>query len=197
MKKVLIALLAVTLLCLFGMPAFAAGNYPSSNADWGIAAQAEADGSVTVTADASKVEISVAWLYVTVYDTDPGFTADSNMTGGSDTPFELAVVGPGGLGAVDATTYTIGLGTGAGQYNFQEDHTYYIVVLASDGAGWMWNYAPLAFTYDLVANTPAPTGEATPAPTENGGDTADLSMIAYAVATITGCGALALTLRRK
>lgn len=192
MKKLVLVFTVAILVCLFAFSAFAA-----SGNDWGVTATVDkTDGSVTVSAlaediIAAEADLSqVAWLYVCVYDENPNYTAESEMDANLN-----AIVGPGNVGRLDNSLleYKINVGpvtANQPKYPFVEGETYYIYIFACDGISvWVANYVPVVLNYT--------TSDATPVPTDPGGDTADLSMLAYALAAISGCGALTLVARKK
>ena len=77
------------------------------------------------------------------------------------------VVGPEGTEGINSV------------YNFEEGKTYYIMLFTCDGNNW--NYSTAVYELKFSAeNKP----------------TADFSVIAYAVAAITGCGALVVAKKR-
>lgn len=198
MKKFLISLAVVCMISLLAVSAFAYNSYDN---DWGCKIKQESDGSVTVSFDKEKIEASQkdwkhANMHISVYDADPGFTADSKMAAFEDNgaqgkyAYTDAVVGPGHVGAVEGSGYLSynikkGEGTGVneqgqatGEYAFEQGKTYYVFACDSNGSDWIWNRKAVTFTY----------GESKP--------TADFSVIAYAVAAITGCGALVVAKKR-
>ena len=202
MKKFFVSLAVVCMISLLAVSAFAYNSYDN---DWGCKIKQESDGSITVTFDKEKIEASGEQaftqgdIYVTIYYTDPGFTADSKMAAFEDNGaqgkyvYTDAVAGPGFVGRPDRNdtlTYNIkkGEGTGVneqgqatGEYAFEQGKTYYVFAACnnSSNAGvWIWNRKAVTFTY----------GECKP--------TADFSVIAYAVAAITGCGALVVAKKR-
>ena len=191
MKKFLTAITAIAALALATSSVSLA--YDNSDADWGVKVQIQSDGSVNVSYDAEKVKATKeGWNAINahraIYDTDPGFTAQSKMAdfeGGDQLhyPYTDAVAGNGNAGRVgESNTYNIkkgALNTQTATYPFEEGKTYYVYVCTSDGNDWYWNYKPTTFTYSLSSEQP-------PA------DTGDFSLIAYAFATAAGCGALAL-----
>ena len=82
MKKFVAIVLTLSLFLVIG--AVASVAYQNSNADWGITAEIQADGSVNVTYDAEKVNATRdGWnainAHIAVYDEDHNFTADSYM----------------------------------------------------------------------------------------------------------------------
>ena len=77
------------------------------------------------------------------------------------------VVGPEGTEGINSV------------YNFEEGKTYYIMLFTCDGQ--KWNYSTAVYELKFSA-------EQKP--------TADFSVIAYAVAAITGCGALVVAKKR-
>lgn len=193
MKKFFVSLAVVCMISLLAVSAFAYNNYDN---DWGCTIKQESDGSVTVSFDKEKIEASQQnWkhvnMHISVYDADPGFTADSKMASFEDQGaqgkyvYDDAVVGPGHRGAVEGSgylSYNIKNGEATdlatGTYKFEQGKTYYVFACDSDGQGWIWNRKAVTFTY----------GESKP--------TADFSVIAYAVAAITGCGALVVAKKR-
>ena len=190
MKKFIAAVLVVALALALCSVSLA---YDNSDADWGIVAEIQEDGSVNVTYDAAKVNATKAgWnavnAQIAIYDTNPNFTADSKMAdfeGGEQKhyPYTDAVAGNGNAGRVDeSNTYNIkkgALNTQTATYPFEEGKTYYVYVCTSDGADWYWNYKPTTFTYSTSSEQP-------PA------DTGDFSLIAYAFTAAACSGALAL-----
>ena len=197
MKKFFVSLAVVCMISLLAVSAFAAGNYPSTNADWGGKAVTEEDGSVTITVDVEKVNESAKkaaenWqgynlIYVAIYDADQKFDENSNMTGAGN-PYDVAQVGPNNVGVeagkqgiVHAQKGKGEGGQGCGFFNFEKGKKYYAYVCIEGKGPWVWNYQPIVFTY-------GENGESKP--------TADFSVIAYAVAAITGCGALVVAKKR-
>ena len=77
------------------------------------------------------------------------------------------VVGPEGTEGINSV------------YNFEEGKTYYIMLFTCDGNNWNYSTA----VYELKFS-------------EESKPTADFSVIAYAVAAITGCGALVVAKKR-
>ena len=173
-------------------------SYDNSDADWGVKAEIQSDGSVNISYDAEKVNATKdGWnainAHIAIYDTDPGFTADSKMAdfeGGDQEhyPYTDAVAGNGNAGRIDdSNTYNIkkgALNLQTATYPFEEGKTYYVYVCTSDGNDWYWNYEPTVFTYSTNSEQP-------PA------DTGDFSLIAYALAATAGCGALALRKKKQ
>lgn len=119
------------------------GNYPSTNADWGINAVVQEDGSVLITYDKEKVNASKdgwssAQANIAIYDEDPQFTAASNMTsvegdGQDKHPYSDASVGLNNAGqtSAGAASYLVAVGTKANgsaeqlpTYPFEEGHQY-------------------------------------------------------------------------
>ena len=195
MKKFLISLAVVCMISLLAVSAFAAGNYPSTNADWGGKAVTEEDGSVTITVDVEKVNESAKkaaanWqgyhlIYVAIYDADQKFDENSDMTGDGK-PYTVAQVGPNNVGVEAGKQGIVHAqkgegGPGSGSFNFEKGKQYYAYVAIEGNGPWVWNYQPIVFTY-------GENGESKP--------TADFSVIAYAVAAITGCGALVIAKKR-
>ncbi len=193
MKKFLISLAVVCMISLLAVSAFAYNSYDN---DWGCKIKQESDGSVTVSFDKEKIEASQkdwkhANMHISVYDADPGFTADSKMAAFEDNgaqgkyAYTDAVVGPGHVGAVEGSGYLSynikngdAIDAATGTYKFEQGKTYYVFACDSNGSDWIWNRKAVTFTY----------GESKP--------TADFSVIAYAAAAITGCGALVVAKKR-
>ncbi len=81
MKKFFVSLAVVCMISLLAVSAFAYNSYDN---DWGCKIKQESDGSVTVSFDKEKIEASQnGWqhanMHISVYDADPGFTAESKM----------------------------------------------------------------------------------------------------------------------
>lgn len=190
MKKFLTAITAIAALALATSSVSLA--YDNSDADWGVKVQIQSDGSVNVSYDAEKVKATKeGWnainAHIAIYDTDPGFTAQSKMAdfeGGDQLhyPYTDAVAGNGNAGRVgESNTYNIkkgALNTQTATYPFEEGKTYYIWLMACDETNWVWNTVPTEFTY----------GDAK----DDTGETGDFSAIAYAAAALAGCGALVI-----
>lgn len=69
MKKFVAVMLALTLMLALGaVTTQAAGNYPSTDADFGVTVEILEDGSVNIGADADKINSAVASV-------SPGFNA--------------------------------------------------------------------------------------------------------------------------
>lgn len=197
MKKFIVSLAIVTVLMLSSMVALA--GYTSYDNDWNTKVTIEDDGSVTIALDAEKIVASQdGWshgnAHIAIYDADQGFTSDSKMADFEDKdtpdadkqgvyPFSDAIAGSGNAGRVDASnTYNVKKGATdatTATYNFEEGKKYYVYVCSSDGTGWIWNRKPVTFTY---------TTETT--------ETADFSVIAFGVASLLGCGALAISKKK-
>lgn len=170
MKKFIAAVLIVALALALCSVSLA---YDNSDADWGIVAEIQEDGSVNVTYDAAKVNATKAgWnavnAQIAIYDTNPNFTADSKMAdfeGGDQEhyPFSDSVAGSGNAGRVgDTNVYNIKVGdfnATTATYPFEEGKTYYIYVCTSDGVDWYWNYAGITFTYKTKGNYPSYKGD--------------------------------------
>ena len=172
------------------------GNYPSTNADWGINAVVQEDGSVLITYDKEKVNASKdgwssAQANIAIYDEDPQFTAVSNMTTPQEGdeqdkhPYSDASVGQNNAGqtsagaasylVLDGDSKTSGDANTNPTYPFEEGQRYWIVVCDSNGSGWYWNYQPFVLTYELPGEEPTPTPTTTAAPTTTATATADVT----------------------
>lgn len=211
MKKFFVSLAVVCMISLLAVSAFAIGNYPNTNADWGGKAVTEEDGSVTISVDVKKVEAvaakivedynkaateagknpAPAWkaynlIHVAIYDAAQKFDENSNMTGDGN-PYTVAQAGPSNKGLISAGVVNVKNGTAPegdttnAYYTFEKGKKYYAYVCIEGQGPWVWNYQPIVFTY-------GENGESKP--------TADFSVIAYAVAAITGCGALVVAKKR-
>ncbi|MBS6474874.1 MAG: hypothetical protein KH354_02675 [Clostridiales bacterium] len=177
MKRFLVAVLIVAMVSMMGLVAFAA--YPTASESWNIKAVVDVDaGTVTFTYEVKG--LTPAWTEMAIYESKPNFEGKDMTDEGA--PFKLAI------GRANNATYqterVIKKGTtgNADEWSFEEGKTYYAALCACDGSGWMW--APdqvLSFTYSK-SDAPAAT--------------ADVSTIAFAVASVLGCGALAVRKKR-
>ena len=177
MKKFLVAVLVIAMVSMMGLVAFAA--YPTATESWNIKAAVDVEaGTVTFTYEVKG--ISAVWTELAIYESKPDFNG-VDMTDEAG-PYSRAI------GRTNNETYpterVIKKGTtgNADEWSFEEGKTYYAVISACDGANWIW--APdqvVAFTYS-ASDEPAAT--------------ADVSTIAFAVASVLGCGALAVRKKR-
>lgn len=162
-------------------------GYPCTNADWGINAVVQEDGSVLITYDREKVNASKdgwnsAQANIAIYDEDPQFNALSAMVRpqgdeANKYPYSDASVGLNNAGqtsagaasylVLDGDSVTNGDATTNPTYPFEEGQQYWIVVCDSNGSGWYWNYQPFVLTYEIPGEepTPTPTATATATPT--------------------------------
>ncbi|MBS6474875.1 MAG: hypothetical protein KH354_02680 [Clostridiales bacterium] len=172
MKKFLVAVLVVAMVGMMGLVAFAA--YPQTTEDWNVQAKVQEDGSVLITYAAPG---NVNNVEMAIYAEKPDFTG-KDMTDAGATYTDKIDNG----GANHPTERLLTVGTGANAYPFEEGKTYYITLCSlTDGANWTWNVTPVAFTYSTKGEPVA---------------TADVSTIAFAVASVLGCGALAVRKKR-
>lgn len=161
------------------------GNYPSTNADFGVTTEVQADGSVIIAASKEAIDeaaaavekfggtFSAGYIYVTIYSADPGFDSTSDMTGSG--PFSNPTAGSGGAGRVDGDAFTYKIensntSEATPAYSFEEGNTYYVYICANDAnnaGNWFWNYEGTSFTYEVPEQqpTPTPTATATATPT--------------------------------
>lgn len=105
MKKYIAVLLTLTLMLGLGaVTVQAAGNYPSTDADFGVTIDILEDGSVNIGANADAINSAVSsvasgfnanWIYIAIYDSNPNFNADSDMTGAGQ-PYTEVLAGDGG-----------------------------------------------------------------------------------------------------
>lgn len=177
MKKYVTILLALALVLAMGAVSLAGTLYPETTKDWKVNVTINADGGidVTYTVDSSDMA-AVVFTEMAIYDHELDITGKEMTDEGM--PYKTA------LGRSNNNTYvserTINKGAiGEDSYPFEEGKTYYIWLLACDGANWVWNTVPTKFTYST-------TGEVDP------GETGDFSAIAYAAAALAGCGALVI-----
>ena len=151
MKKFVAVMLALTLMLALGaVTTQAAGNYPSTDADFGVTVEILEDGSVNIGADADKINSAVAsvspgfnaaWIYITIYDSNPEFNADSNMTGAGQ-PYDEVLAGDTETGRVEGSTFKYNIKSGAldkdnPTYPFEEGKTYYVYICACNGSAWV------------------------------------------------------------
>lgn len=179
MKKFLVAVLVIAMVSMMGLVAFA-GQYPTATESWNLKAAVDVEaGTVTFTYEVKG--ISVAWIEMAIYESKPDFTG-KEMTDAEVGPYAKAI------GRTNNATYpterVIKKGTtgNADEWSFEEGKTYYATICACDGGNWLW--APdqvVSFTY---GGSDDPT------------TTADVSTIAFAVASVLGCGALAVRKKR-
>lgn len=168
MKKFVAIVLTLSLFLAIG--AVASVAYVNSNADWGITAEIQADGSVNIGYDVEKVHADQAgWnivdAQIAIYDTNPNFTSDSYMADFEDAPdkpqgkypFTDSVAGIGDKGQVENGLYNVKVGEfskDTASYPFVDGTTYYIYVCvnnANNNAEWAWNYVPCVLTYEAPA----------------------------------------------
>ena len=190
MKKFLVAVLVVAMVSMMGLVAFAA---PLNNQVITAAKANVEAGTVQLTYDLSTVG-SVVWTELTILTAKPDMKTDGtdqfgnfygadkgmltrldlkNPEGGVDNSNNQclggALIGP--KGTADANYY----------YDFEAGKTYYFVIMTCDGANW--NYSTSVYELKFAeSEAPAPT--------------ADVSTIAFAVASVLGCGALAVRKKR-
>lgn len=173
MKKYIAVLLTLTLMLGLGaVTVQAAGNYPSTDADFGVTIDILEDGSVNIGANADAINSAVSsvasgfnanWIYIAIYDSNPNFNADSDMTGAGQ-PYTEVLAGDTAAGRVDGSAFKYNIKSGAldkddPTYPFEEGKTYYVYICACDGANWVWNYAGTSFTYKTKGNYPSYKGD--------------------------------------
>ena len=182
MKKFLVAALIIAMVSMMGLVAFA---YPDEKVDLVTGAVKNSDGTVTVTIDQKFVTDKAGYaLTVVFFDTDPQLVADD------DASFWLI------YHAVDAErdariAWYKQVSPGAAEItvpadaNLEDGKTYYIGVCSNPDGGGTWYYSSKlhGFTY-AEGGSDEPT------------TTADVSTIAFAVASVLGCGALAVRKKR-
>ena len=184
MKKFFVSLAVVCMISLLAVSAFAYDSHPVADMVSGVA----------ISEDSTKMVITLtekmnAWrgggLRVSVFEEKPELT-DQNLFwaifGGSYKEGAQTIT-------VDRLVYSDNAPVSAentvelvleGEKKFEKNKTYYIGLCPLDGAGnWTFSETLYEFTY-----------------TEGQKPTADFSVIAYAVAAITGCGALVIAKKR-
>lgn len=186
MKKFVTLFLALALVLAMGAVSLAA-PYPQTTKDWKVNVTINAEGGidVTYTVDPSDMA-SVAWTEMAIYDHEIDITGkDMTDKVNKDMPYDVKLERGNNNAYVSARTINKGA-VGADSYPFEEGKTYYIWLMACDGANWIWNTVPTEFTYGDAAETPE-----TPDKDDSQG-TGDFSAIAYAAAALAGCGALVI-----
>ena len=176
MKKLLVSLAVVCMVSLLAVCAFAAPVNDSFISGHVI----NEDGTVTFT---YSLPAGQAWTEMRIVTTAPNMATD-----GTDQFWDF-YVGEEILARIDNAQCVDQRVVGAegsavnSVFNFVDGQTYYVISFCCDGGTWSYSTTPYEFTYT--------------APNQDGDqDTADLSVIAYAVAAITGCGALVIA-RKK
>ena len=181
MKKFLVAVLVIAMVSMMGLVAFAA--YPTTTDNWNLKAAVDVEaGTVTCTYDATYPNGDVTFVELAIYDSKPDFTGVDMVTEGIG-PYKVAIGRANNDPCVSQHVVTKADAKGASAYPFEEGKTYYATIAVSGtDQGWVW--APdqvISFTYG-----------ASDEPTT----TADVSTIAFAVASVLGCGALAVRKKR-
>ena len=183
MKKFVTLFLALALVLAMGAVSLAADPYPQTTKDWKVNVTINAEGGidVTYTVDPSDMA-SVAWTEMAIYDHEIDITGKDMMDNvNKDMPYDVKLERGNNNTYISERTINKGA-VGADSYPFEEGKTYYIWLMACDGANWIWNTVPTEFTYGDAAQP----GTDDP---DNGGD---FSAIAYAAAALAGCGALVI-----
>ncbi len=173
MKKFLISLAVVCMISLLAVSAFAA----PVNDQWIKKATVDVQkGTVTF----ETPDLANVWTEMRIFTEKP-----EPKTDGTD-EFNTFYVGDQILARIDNAMCTNSRVVGPegteginSVYNFEEGKTYYIMLFTCDGQ--KWNYSTAVYELKFSA-------EQKP--------TADFSVIAYAVAAITGCGALVVAKKR-
>ena len=187
MKKFVTLFLALALVLAMGAVSLAADPYPQTTKDWKVNVTINAEGGidVTYTVDPSDMA-SVAWTEMAIYDHEIDITGkDMTDKVNKDMPYDVKLECGSDNACFSVRTIII-VAVGADSYPFEEGKTYYIWLMACDGANWIWNTVPTEFTYGDAAETPE-----TPDKDDSQG-TGDFSAIAYAAAALAGCGALVI-----
>lgn len=179
MNKLFSALAVVCMMSLLTLSVFAAT--PHTTDQWVTGAVCNVDkGTVTFTYETCYPEGLVEMAIFTA----PLDTSGMDMTDedgpyknklarrADDLFFEGRTVGPVGSGADS-------------EYDFVTNTTYYVYLCANENidifSPWMWSVTPFEFIYTKEDNSQA---------------TADVSVTAYAVATLTGCAALIMVKKK-
>ncbi|MDD6204060.1 MAG: hypothetical protein PUC05_03585 [Firmicutes bacterium] len=190
MKKFLVSLAVVCMISLLAVSAFA---YQCEFEDqWisSVACDVESK-TITVTVTDDFAAHSANGYRITVFSVNPQLALDEpsfwSVYSGAEgqapangKPDLTAEVLIGGNNACTGTTAQFT------SEKFEEGKTYYVTIMGcANAAAGQWDATTAAF--DFVFAAPNQDGEQ---------DTADLSVIAYAVAAITGCGALVIAKKR-
>ena len=191
MKKFLVSLAVVCMISLLAVSAFA--GYQCSFEDQWISNVAcdVANKTITVTVTDDFAAHSASGYRIAVFSVNPQLALDEpsfwsvysgaegqiNANGKADLTAEVLV---GGNNACTGSTAQFT------SDKFVEGQTYYVTIMGcANAASGQWDATNAAFEFVFAD------------PNQDGGqDTADLSVIAYAVAAITGCGALVIA-RKK
>lgn len=183
MKKFLVTVLVIAMVSMMGLVAFAA--YPTTKDNWNLKAAVDVEaGTVTFTYDATYPNGDVTFVELAIYDSKPDFTG-KDMVDGDIGPYMVKVSRPNGNFDPCISEHVVVKGDKSSEsaYPFEEGKTYYATIAVSGtDQGWVW--APdqvISFTY-AAGEQPAPT--------------ADVSTIAFAVASVLGCGALVVRKKR-
>ena len=187
MKKFVTLFLALALVLAMGAVSLAA-PYPQTTKDWKVNVTINAEGGIDVTYTVSSDDlVKVDWVEMAIYDHEIDITGkDMTDKVNKDMPYDVKLERGNNNAYVSARTINKGA-VGADSYPFEEGKTYYIWLMACDGANWIWNTVPTEFTYSTTGDT-TPEEPGTDDP-DNGGD---FSAIAYAAAALAGCGALVI-----
>ena len=181
MKKFLVAVLVIAMVSMMGLVVFA---YPKTTNDWNVKATVQEDGSVKITYNPQAGDpewfSQVDNVEMAIYTSEPDFTGKEMLDKGTTWTDQI----PNGQ-VNHPTERILTVGTGDNAYPFEEGKTYYITLCGLNTTqpdNWMWNTKAVKFTYSTKGDEPAAT--------------ADVSTIAFAVASVLGCGALVVRKKR-
>ena len=190
MKKFLVSLAVVCMISLLAVSAFA---YQCSFEDQWISNVAcdVANKTITVTVTDDFAAHSGSGYRIAVFSVDPQLALDEpsfwSVFNGADG--QVPTNGKADLTAevlVGGKNDCTGSTAQFTSEKFEEGKTYYVTIMGcANAAAGQWDATTAAF--DFVFAAPNQDGEQ---------DTADLSVIAYAVAAMTGCGALVIAKKR-
>ena len=191
MKKFLVSLAVVCMVSLLAVCVFAADPAPVGES---FITGHVINGDGTVTFTYGNLPAAGGWTEMSIFTENPiaPLTTDGTTQFGEFYNASLARINNaacfdkrvvGAEGSSDALNSV---------YNFVDGQTYYVVTCFCDGGNWCYSDIPYEFTYT------APTQGGDQGGDQDGDqDTADLSVIAYTVAAITGCGALVVLKKRS
>ena len=177
MKKFLVAVLVIAMVSMMGLVALAYDVAPNGD-KWIESATLNDDGSVTFALSQSEFVGShgAGGYRFAVFDAKPSVVVEGDE--GFWTHFD-------GKGAIYYLDSANGASQTAPADKFELGKTYWVTLVGLDAAGvWRWSDKPFSFVYGEQGGSDEPT------------TTADVSTIAFAVASVLGCGALVVRKKR-
>lgn len=186
MKKILVALLVICMVSLVAVSAFAYEVFDGSKGD--------IVSSIDVDVESNKITVNVTENFLTSYAAGVGFrivvfNADPGLKD-SDGDAGFQIIYDASNGTDNTGGKLVAYNDSASATNnsvvsdkFEEGKTYYVSLIANHSdQNWYWTSTMYSFTFGAT--------------TDPGTDTADFSVIAYALAAITGCGALVVVKKK-